>query len=369
MVALFSSIAVVASNGAAVFLVPDLIVASTIFPPAVRSHLVNPTPEFTPSPGRWHVSWTIYAEDIPNNTGARRPLNGTVAGTRRTVIRKDITWYASDMFAGAASEDDEEIDKPKYNIDLPLALVDFPGRELSSEVLHRSTRLVTSTRDLATDRQRPATSAPLPQGISRVMTGLAVVLFVMLGVRCYKSGLRWYWRAIQGWIILHDKLRELVNWLRQAVPVFATRLSALVLLNLILRYSEQGALISVILAFISSMILDLPRGTSLFLIIAACATNPSHFQRDVIHEQKRLILFGHEVDPLEEHLTAFLKRNRWNGIAGLASVLIWLAVLFGWDLKARQSWLRYTEKCKGRRGTIHNTVGNPAEVTSLVCEQ
>ncbi|KAG8910086.1 hypothetical protein FRC01_006550, partial [Tulasnella sp. 417] len=124
------------SNGAVVSLLHDLALFSTTCAPFPRQH---PAPgpvthSVEPPKGTWIVSYvTGYDDDTLFNIRTRRPLNGTA----RLVTRQVITYVALDEFAGSpiSEDDDASIATHVYGAaPHSLGLTGFPGLELESQV-------------------------------------------------------------------------------------------------------------------------------------------------------------------------------------------------------------------------------------------
>ncbi|KIO24844.1 hypothetical protein M407DRAFT_25803, partial [Tulasnella calospora MUT 4182] len=140
----FSAIPLVVSNGATVFLLPDIVLRSSTPPPVPPRH---PTPVSAshwvdPPKGRWTVTYsTSYDEKTLYNMAIRRPLNGTA----KFVTRKVVTYLDPDEFTGISTSEDENapIKTPVYVKPVALGLIGFPSLQLGYQVDGFQSRAIT----------------------------------------------------------------------------------------------------------------------------------------------------------------------------------------------------------------------------------
>ncbi|KIO24839.1 hypothetical protein M407DRAFT_211913 [Tulasnella calospora MUT 4182] len=144
LIPFFSTIPLILSNGATVFLAPDLVLSATSRPPV---HPRHPTPVAAshwvdPPKGRWTVTYsTSYDEETLYNMAIRRPLNGTA----KLVTRKIVTYLDPAEFTSSpiSEDDDAPIKTPVYGTSVVLGLIGFPGLQLGYRVDGFQSRAIT----------------------------------------------------------------------------------------------------------------------------------------------------------------------------------------------------------------------------------
>ncbi|KIO19969.1 hypothetical protein M407DRAFT_11131 [Tulasnella calospora MUT 4182] len=135
LVPFLSTLTILVSNGATAFLVPDLVLSSTIPAPASRRHSapVLASHWVEPPKGRWSVSYvTSYDEETLYNIAIRRPLNGTAKLVTRTIV----TYIDPDDFTSSplSNGSNAPIKTPVYGTPVGLGPIGFSGLELGPSV-------------------------------------------------------------------------------------------------------------------------------------------------------------------------------------------------------------------------------------------